>query len=95
MNIPFVDLKAQYLTIKDEVKEGIDYVLENTMFIGGKPVDDFKRGFEELYGVDHCVPCANGTDAIFIVMKMMSVTSWVKGLLWSGLPIFPHRWATG
>lgn len=73
MNIPFVDLKAQYNTIKDEVREAIDYVLENTMFIGGKPVDDFQSSFESLYGVNHCVPCANGTDAIFIVMKMMGI----------------------
>lgn len=73
MNIPFVDLKSQYNTIRDEVRDAIDYVLENTMFIGGKPVDDFQSSFENLYGVNHCVPCANGTDAIFIVMKMMGI----------------------
>lgn len=88
MTIPFVDLKAQYISIKEEVKDAIDYVLENTIFIGGKPVADFKKGFEELYGVNHCIPCANGTDAIFIVLKMMGVgpgdevittaTSWIS-----------------
>jgi dTDP-4-amino-4,6-dideoxygalactose transaminase len=75
MNIPFVDLKAQYLSIKDEVKVAMDFVLENTMFIGGKPVDDFKNGFEKLYGVKHCIPCANGTDALFISMKMLGITT--------------------
>jgi dTDP-4-amino-4,6-dideoxygalactose transaminase len=73
MNIPFVDLKAQYESIKGEIDAAIATVLENTSFIGGKNVSDFKANFENFYGVDYCVPCANGTDALYIAMKMMGI----------------------
>lgn len=73
MKIPFVDLKAQYQSIKKEIDAAIEAVLSETAFIGGKYVDTFKREFEELYGVKHCIPVANGTDAIYIAMKMLNI----------------------
>ncbi|MCJ8166397.1 DegT/DnrJ/EryC1/StrS family aminotransferase [Pontibacter sp. E15-1] len=71
--IPFVDLRAQYLTIKGSVDAAIAEVLHETSFIGGKHVKEFEKNFAELYGVNHCISCANGTDAIYIVLKMLGV----------------------
>ncbi len=73
MKIPFVDLKAQYYSIKSEIDMAIENVLENTAFIGGIHVEKFKDNFQDIYNVKHCVPLANGTDAIYVALKMMGV----------------------
>ena len=73
MKIPFVDLSLQYRQIKNEIDQAIQNVLESTAFIGGKYVDEFQQKFAELYGVKHCIPVANGTDAIYIVLKMLGI----------------------
>jgi dTDP-4-amino-4,6-dideoxygalactose transaminase len=73
MHVPFVDLKAQYLSIKAEIDTAIHTVLEDTSFIGGPYVEAFSSSFAKTYGVEHCIPVANGTDAIYIVMKMLGI----------------------
>ena len=73
MNIPFVDLKAQYHSIKKDIDHAIASVIEDTAFIKGKYVQQFENEFAELYGVKHCVGVANGTDAIYIIMKMLGI----------------------
>ncbi|MBN9379446.1 MAG: DegT/DnrJ/EryC1/StrS family aminotransferase [Chitinophagaceae bacterium] len=75
MKIPFVDLKAQYLSIKKDIDKAIADVIEETSFIGGHFVKDFERDFAALYGVKHVIGCANGTDALYILMKMLGVGS--------------------
>src|SRR5208283_5392522 len=73
MKIPFVDLKAQYFSIKSEIDEAISQVIENTTFVGGKPVNDFEEAFSSLYGVKHVISCGNGTDSLYILMKMLGI----------------------
>ena len=73
MKVPFVDLKAQYLSIKPQIDAAIQKVLEETVFIGGSFVEDFSREFSISYGVENCIPVANGTDAIYIVLKMLDI----------------------
>lgn len=73
MNIPFVDLKQQYQSIKNEIDTAIENVLTETAFIGGKYVNKFEKDFETLYGVNHCISCANGTDSLYIIMKMLGI----------------------
>lgn len=73
MKIPFVDLKTQYQSIKDEIDTAIDCVISETAFIGGKYVEEFEHKFAELYGVKHCIAVGNGTDSLFILMKMLGV----------------------
>ena len=71
--VPFVDLQAQYKSVKKEMDEAIHRILDNTAFIGGKEVDEFEKNFEELYDVEHCVPVGNGTDSLYIIMKMLGI----------------------
>jgi UDP-2-acetamido-2-deoxy-ribo-hexuluronate aminotransferase len=66
--IQMVDLKGQYSRIKEEVDKGIQGVLDSTAFINGKPVTDFSAGLEKYLGIDHVIPCANGTDALQIAL---------------------------
>lgn len=73
MNIPFVDLKAQYHSIKNEMDTAISNVINETAFIGGKYVKEFEKNFAELYGVKHCISVANGTDSLYILMKMLGI----------------------
>jgi dTDP-4-amino-4,6-dideoxygalactose transaminase len=73
MNIPFVDLQAQYQSIKREIDTAIFNVINETAFIGGKYVKEFEAKFAEIYGVKHVVSCANGTDSLYIIMKMLGI----------------------
>jgi dTDP-4-amino-4,6-dideoxygalactose transaminase len=73
MNIPFVDLKAQYQSIKPEIDAAIAAVIEETAFIGGSHVKTFEETFAKYCGVGHCVGLANGTDALFIALKALGV----------------------
>lgn len=73
MKIPFVDLKAQYESIKPDIDYAITSVINESAFIGGKYVKEFEKRFGELYGVKHVIPCANGTDSLYIIMKMLGI----------------------
>lgn len=73
MQVPFVDLKAQYLSIKNEIDAAINNVINETAFIGGTYVKGFEAEFAKLYGVKHCIGVANGTDSLFIMMKMLGI----------------------
>lgn len=73
MKVPFVDLHAQYLTIKEEIDSAIQNVINDTAFIGGEVVSEFEKAYADLYGVKHCISTANGTDSLYIVMKMLGV----------------------
>ena len=71
--IPFVDLKAQYRAIQSEVDAAIASVISETAFVRGKYVAAFEQAYAEKYGVKHCISCGNGTDAIFIALKMLGI----------------------
>lgn len=73
MNIQMVDVRSQYLKIKDEIDAGIQEVLDNTSFINGPQVKKFKQNFEAYLGVKHVIPCANGTDALQIAMMAVGL----------------------
>ncbi len=73
MRIPLVDLKAQYLSIREEIDAAITGVLTSTTFIGGPFVKSFEKAFAELCNVKHCVGVANGTDALFISLKALGI----------------------
>ncbi len=71
--LQMVDLKQQYLHIKDEVDAGIANVLETAQFIGGPQVESFGESLAEYLGVKHVIPCANGTDALQIAMMALGL----------------------
>ena len=73
MKIPFVDLKAQYQSIKDEIDAAIADIIANTAFIGGPAVKSFETEFAKFCGAEHCIGVGNGTDALFIVLKALGI----------------------
>lgn len=68
-----VDLRGQYLKIKDEVDAGIQQVIDNTAFINGPAVKEFQADLEKYLSVKHVIPCANGTDALQIAMMALGL----------------------
>ena len=75
MKVPFVDLYAQYLSIKSEIDKAIAEVIQHSHFIRGPELDAFEQQWAKAVGVEHCVSCANGTDALYIAMRALGVGS--------------------
>src|ERR1044072_1550205 len=69
MNISFVDIHAQYLTIKEEIDRAIAEVIAESAYIRGRHVDAFEQAWAGTLAVKRCVSCANGTDAIYIALR--------------------------
>lgn len=73
MRVPFADLYAQYLAHKQEFDEALARVIEKTAFVGGEFVQGFEQAYADAYGIGHCISCGNGTDAIYIALRMLGV----------------------
>src|SRR5438874_1687928 len=73
MKVPFVDLNAQYLSIRDEIDEAIRNVIADSPFTGGPRVDAFAQAWAAALGVKHCVSGANGTEAPKTAMRAPGV----------------------
>ena len=71
--IQMVDLKGQYLKIKDEVDAGIQKVIDNTAFINGPIVKEFAQHLSEYMGGCYVTTCANGTDALQIALMALKL----------------------
>lgn len=71
--IQMVDLKQQYLAIKQEVDAAVLGVLDSSAFINGKPVQDLAADLSQYLGIKHTIPCANGTDALQIAMMALNL----------------------
>ncbi len=72
-HIPLVDLVAQYQSIKPEIDAAISGILGHGHFIGGEPLSEFATAFATYTEVPYCVPCANGTDAIEIALRVLGI----------------------
>lgn len=71
--LQMVDTKTQYQKIKREVDEAVLGVLESSVFIGGKVLNDFVEHLAKYNGSKHVIPCANGTDALQIAMMALDL----------------------
>ncbi len=67
--IKFLDLRKQYLSIKDEIDEAIANVINETAFIGGKYLQTFENEFAAYCEAKHCIGVGNGTDALEIAIE--------------------------
>ena len=71
--IQMVDTKTQYLAIKEQVDAAIHEVLDSAAYINGKAVKDFAQHLGSYLGIEHVIPCANGTDALQIAMMALDL----------------------
>ena len=68
-----VDLKGQYLKIKEEVDRRVLEVMDTSAFINGPYVKKFQKNLENYLGIKHVIPCGNGTDALQVAMMALGL----------------------
>lgn len=71
--IQMVDLRGQYLKIKEEVDSSIQEVIDSCAFINGPAVHAFQSEMEDYLDVRNVIPCANGTDALQVAMMALDL----------------------
>lgn len=71
--LQMVDLKRQYLRMKDQVDAAVQEVIDTTAFINGPQVKEFGNELAAYLGVKHVIPCANGTDALQIALMALGL----------------------
>ena len=75
-NIQMVDVRGQYLNIKEEIDKGIQEVIDSCTFINGPKVKEFQANLEAYLDVKYVIPCANGTDALQIRIDGLGSEIW-------------------
>lgn len=73
MQIPLLDLKAQYAAIRGEIDEAIREVAESQQFILGPVVEEFEREIAAYLEVPHAIGCASGSDALLLALMAYGV----------------------
>ena len=73
MNVPFINLGLQNRLIKDELLDIVSGLLDSGQFILGEDLVKFERSFAHLCGTKYAVGVANGTDALFLAMKVIGI----------------------
>ncbi len=72
MEVKYLDLQAQFKE-NLEVRRVIDEILSSGQFVMGPAVEEFERNFAQLCGVRHAIGVSNGTDAIFLALKVLGI----------------------
>lgn len=71
--IPFLDLSRQYATLKDEIMQVTEEVLDSITFSGGPHVEDFEKNFAAYCGTQHSVAVSSGTSAIHLAIRALGI----------------------
>lgn len=74
--IPLVDLKLQYKSVRDEINNKIQEVVDSAQFVGFKSnpfIKEFEESFAKYINIKHCISCGNGTDAIEIILRALEI----------------------
>lgn len=73
MQVNFIDLKKQYLSIKPEIDAAIQDVLDQTAFAGGPFVDNFERNFALAHHSKNCIGVNSGTAALHALLMALDI----------------------
>jgi dTDP-4-amino-4,6-dideoxygalactose transaminase len=73
MKVPFLDLQAQYHSIKDEIDDAIQKVLDSCAFAGGPFIEEFERNFSAFCGTGCAVGVSSGTSALWMALLALDV----------------------
>lgn len=71
--VPFIDLVAQYQTIRDDIRTAVDNTFENQAFVLGEEVSNLESEIAEYCGASHAIGCASGTDALILSLLAVGV----------------------
>ena len=73
MKVPFLDLKTQHESIKDEINEAIQQVIDSSAFAGGPFVEEFEENFASFCGCKHAIGVGSGTEALRMALLALGV----------------------
>lgn len=73
MKVPLIDLKAQYNSIRDEIRQALDRVVEKQQFILGDEVAGLEEETRRYCKTGHAIGCASGTDAILLSLLALDI----------------------
>jgi dTDP-4-amino-4,6-dideoxygalactose transaminase len=73
VNVPLLDLIAQYRTIRDEVLPAIQGVIDSQQFVMGPAVPQLESAVAKLARARHGIACASGTDALLLPLKALDL----------------------
>lgn len=73
MNIPFLDLQAPYIELKDELDAAYRRVMMSGWYILGKEVEKFEEEFAHYCQVKHCIGVGNGLEALHLILQAMNI----------------------
>lgn len=69
----FIDLKSQYAYLKSKIDKRISDVLSHGQYIMGPEVKELETALCDYVGVEHCITCANGTDALQLALMALKI----------------------
>lgn len=72
--VKFLDLKAQYPLIREEINKKFEEIINNSAFVAGKNVKEFEQKFSEYLGVKNCITVNNGTAALYLPLLAMGIS---------------------
>ena len=73
MEVPFIDLKAQYESIKTEIDHAIQQVLDNSAFAGGTYVEQFEKEFAVFCRCQYAIGVGSGTEALWLALLSLGI----------------------
>lgn len=73
MQIPLVDLKTQYKSLKKEVNQAFRKTASSASFVKGPTLEEFENKFAKFIGVKHSIGVASGTDALEISLRVLDI----------------------
>lgn len=73
MGVPLLDLTNQYFELQEESDALWKDIMSHAAYIGGPRVAQLEKDIAEYVGVKHCIACANGTDALFLIMEALGL----------------------
>ena len=73
MNVPLLDLKPQYVAIRDEVRAAMDRVIESQHFILGPEVSALEQEVAAFCGAPHAIGVSSGTDALLVALMALDI----------------------
>jgi dTDP-4-amino-4,6-dideoxygalactose transaminase len=73
MKVPFLDLKAQYNSIREEINDAIQKVLDSCAFAGGPFVEEFEENFAEFCQTRYAIAVGSGTSALWMALLALDI----------------------
>lgn len=75
MQVPFLDLRTQYHSLKEEIDKKVLEVIDSTAYILGPEVQEFEKEFAEFIGAKYAIGVGSGTDALIVALRALGITT--------------------